>query len=109
MLNGVGKQRLTTLPVMSLAYLLALGNVFAGEKQCSMNIEGLSDSIVDVAALNFPKGTYGTCINGQTFQQEALISFKGLGLEQVLCRRTLGRPNTLEPGGSVVHLCAGEA
>lgn len=35
------------------------------------------DSIVDPKALNFEKGRWGTCINGQTFQQEAVVSFKG--------------------------------
>lgn len=37
----------------------------------------VSDSVVDPSALNFAKGPFGTCINGQTFQQEGLISFNG--------------------------------
>lgn len=36
----------------------------------------MHDSIVDVSAMNFPTGKYGTGINGQTFQQEAVVSFK---------------------------------
>lgn len=31
-------------------------------------------SIIDPAALNFPNGQWGTCVNGQTFQQEALLT-----------------------------------
>lgn len=34
-------------------------------------------SVIDREALNFPSGPFGTCINGQTFQQEALVSCRG--------------------------------
>jgi len=37
----------------------------------------VTDSIVDPEALNFVRGTFGTCINGQTFQIEAITSFNG--------------------------------
>lgn len=37
----------------------------------------VQDSVLDPEALNFAKGTYGTCINGQTFQIEAMASFQG--------------------------------
>lgn len=37
----------------------------------------ISDSIVDENGLNFPSGSWGSCINGQPFQQEALTSFNG--------------------------------
>src|SRR5690349_16740647 len=40
-------------------------------------ILSIKDSTIDEAALNFPKGAWGTCINGQTYQQEALLSFRG--------------------------------
>jgi hypothetical protein len=35
------------------------------------------DSIADAEAINFPKGSYGTTINGQTFQVDAIASFRG--------------------------------
>lgn len=35
------------------------------------------DTVVDAAALQFPEGKWGTCVNGQTYQQEAIVSFKG--------------------------------
>lgn len=37
----------------------------------------ISDSVVTSAGLNFPSGAYGTSMNGQTFQQEALVSHNG--------------------------------
>lgn len=37
----------------------------------------LQDSVLDPEALNFADGAYGTCINGQTFQIESVVSFKG--------------------------------
>lgn len=37
----------------------------------------INDTVIDPAAWNFPDGQYGTTVNGQTFQQEAVISFKG--------------------------------
>lgn len=36
-----------------------------------------SESVVDPAAMTFPNGAFGTSINGQTFQQEALITSMG--------------------------------
>ena len=38
---------------------------------------GVTHSIIEPRALNFERGAYGTCINGQTFQIDALVSFKG--------------------------------
>jgi hypothetical protein len=35
------------------------------------------DSVVDEAALNFVDGPFGTCINGQTFQQDGITSMNG--------------------------------
>ncbi len=37
----------------------------------------MKDRIIDPAALNFPDGPWGTCVNGQTYQQEAIVSFRG--------------------------------
>ena len=37
----------------------------------------VGDSIVDPAALHFTEGTWGVCVNGQSFQQDALTIFKG--------------------------------
>jgi hypothetical protein len=37
----------------------------------------ISDSVVTNSGLNFPTGAYGTSMNGQTFQQEALVSHNG--------------------------------
>jgi hypothetical protein len=37
----------------------------------------ISDSMVTNSGLNFPTGAYGTSMNGQTFQQEALVSHNG--------------------------------
>lgn len=48
----------------------------AGEGE-TMKLKPLSDSVIVSNALNFASGPFGTCINGQTFQQEAMVSFKG--------------------------------
>jgi hypothetical protein len=37
----------------------------------------ISDSVVTSSGLNFATGAYGTSMNGQTFQQEALVSHNG--------------------------------
>jgi hypothetical protein len=36
-----------------------------------------ADTVVDPSAWNFPKGKWGTTMNGQTFQQEAVLTHKG--------------------------------
>ncbi len=43
----------------------------------SMSVELQNDSIVDPAAWNFVDGRFGTCVNGQTFQQEAVVTHRG--------------------------------
>lgn len=42
-----------------------------------LTIKKVADSIVDPAALHFTNGTWGLCVNGQTFQQDALTSYQG--------------------------------
>ncbi len=59
----------------------------------------LSDSIVDPHALCFTNGNWGICINGQSFQQDALTTFKGIqyavyydaGRHVCLARRPVGK------------------
>jgi hypothetical protein len=60
---------------LTLLCLLTLPQVRSAETLPAVAVEKVQDTIVDAAALNFPEGPYGTCINGQTFQQEGLISF----------------------------------
>lgn len=55
-------------------WTLAVADGIPGEAPATPQV---IDSIVDAEGLNFRQGTYGTCINGQTFQQEALVTFQG--------------------------------
>jgi hypothetical protein len=61
--------------VVVAAWVCATGYVHSDEGHLA-TAELIEDSVVDEAALNFPDGPFGTCINGQTFQQEALVSFQ---------------------------------
>jgi len=62
---------------MSLICMLcAEGRLFSQDER-PLTTKLRSDFIVNDSALNFPNGAFGTCINGQTFQQEAVISFNG--------------------------------
>jgi hypothetical protein len=40
-------------------------------------MELAADTIVDAEALNFREGPWGTCINGQTFQEQAVATHRG--------------------------------
>jgi len=40
-------------------------------------VRKIADSIVDPSALNFPKGGFGTCPNGKSFQQDPVASHQG--------------------------------
>jgi hypothetical protein len=53
--------------------LLSSAQLFAGD----LKIKKIADSIIDSNALHFTHGTWGMCVNGQTFQQDALASFNG--------------------------------
>ena len=61
-------------------------------------VRKVDDSIVDEHALHFTNGTWGFCVNGQAFQQDAVTTFNGYqyatyyDADQHLCvaRRELG-------------------
>jgi hypothetical protein len=42
-----------------------------------MTVKLIADTVVDPAAWNFLDGRWGTTVNGQTFQQEGLVTHKG--------------------------------
>ena len=44
---------------------------------CELKIEKRADSVVDPAALYFVEPSWGNCVNGQSFQQDALTTFQG--------------------------------
>ncbi|MCX7048153.1 MAG: BNR repeat-containing protein [Candidatus Sumerlaeota bacterium] len=66
---------IATASVVCMAMLILCGFAFSAESPSQPAIEKIQDSVIEQAALNFPDGPYGTCINGQTFQQEGMISF----------------------------------
>ncbi len=68
--SGAGLALLSVLGCMSSAFAAPQGGA------PNPTMINMRDSVVDASALNFPTGKYGTAINGQTFQQEAVISFK---------------------------------
>jgi hypothetical protein len=43
----------------------------------AQSLQRVADSVVDGSALIFTQGTWGVCVNGQSFQQDALSSFNG--------------------------------
>lgn len=51
------------------------GWLVAGGQAQSLRL--LDDSVVDARALIFTQGTWGVCVNGQSFQQDAVTSFNG--------------------------------
>jgi len=60
---------------MTAVFLVALACAPGNAAAPSLRL--VNDPVLDAEALNFARGTYGTCINGQTFQIEAVASFKG--------------------------------
>lgn len=45
--------------------------------QAAGEIRLLTETVVDAEALNFKSGPFGTCINGQTFQEQAVATCQG--------------------------------
>jgi hypothetical protein len=58
-------------PFVLLAMILVMPWLAHGLK-----VEKVADDIVDPRALHFTNGSWGTCVNGQSFQQDALTTFK---------------------------------
>lgn len=52
--------------------LVAVGTSIAA----TLETKKVGDSTVDSAALHFTNGAWGLCVNGQTFQQDALTTFR---------------------------------
>jgi hypothetical protein len=90
------RRQIFTILVFALP-LFSSAQLFAGE----LKIKKVADSIIDSNALHFTEGTWGKCVNGQSFQQDALTSFNGwqyatyYDAERKLCveRRKLNAPN----------------
>jgi hypothetical protein len=59
---------------LSLGLLLA-SNLHSTGLGSELAVERTLSSVVDANALHFAGGTWGNCVNGQSFQQEALITF----------------------------------
>ncbi len=59
--------------ILALVWLIVPAGALAEESM----IPPLTDTVVDSAAWNFPDGRWGTCVNGQTFQQEAVLTHLG--------------------------------
>jgi hypothetical protein len=60
-----------------LAAMMLLLGVCWSKEPVPMDVRLVRDSVVDPAALNLPNGPFGTCFNGQTFQQEGVVSCGG--------------------------------
>jgi hypothetical protein len=61
----------------SKALVLGLSFFCADLVAAELAVRKVGDSVIDARALIFTNGTWGVCINGQTFQQDALTSFQG--------------------------------
>lgn len=86
--------RIISFTSLSLFYLAT--NLLANE----LTIKKIGDSVVDPQALYFTNGSWGLCVNGQSFQQDALTTFKDFqyatyyDVQRLLCvaRRKAGSP-----------------
>lgn len=63
-----------TLPTSCLLLLALLICVGVAQAQ---SLTVVADTHVSESAHNFPDGPFGTSLNGQTYQQEAIVSFNG--------------------------------
>lgn len=57
--------------------MLALSTLHAAASADVLTPIMTTNSIIDAAAWNFPDGKWGTTVNGQTFQQEAVVTHNG--------------------------------
>src|SRR5687768_10338123 len=67
---------LITLGVTACA-LTVMSSTAIGQDASAGALKFVADSHVTDTAHNFPDGPFGTSLNGQTYQQEALVSFNG--------------------------------
>lgn len=63
---------------MGLARAALLGWSLAASVGAQVpDLQRLSETVIDAEGLNFATGPWGTCINGQTFQEHAMASHRG--------------------------------
>lgn len=65
-----------TLPT-SLVLVIALSLALGAGLSHAQSLALIADTHLSDSAQNFPDGPFGTSVNGQTFQQEAIVSFNG--------------------------------
>lgn len=63
-----------TVSLLSGAFVISTGFLSTAAE---LRIRKVADTIVDARALHFTTGTWGTCVNGQSFQQNAVETFNG--------------------------------
>lgn len=61
----------------ALTVWMIAGAATAAQGDDKVTVELLHDTVVDSAALNLVSGRFGTCFNGQTYQQQAVVSHAG--------------------------------
>jgi hypothetical protein len=60
----------------TVAALIVIATIAkAADPADALRIERVSDTVLEPEALNFREGRFGTCINGQTYQIDAVVSF----------------------------------
>jgi hypothetical protein len=59
---------------LTVMTLICSPDLLLGEQ---LILQKVGDSVIDPEALHFTNGSWGVCVNGQTFQQDAVTTFKG--------------------------------
>ena len=62
---------------MVLLLCVAPGLAVVCQPAAGRELTKITDSVVDPAALYFTRASWGNCVNGQTFQQDAVASCNG--------------------------------
>jgi hypothetical protein len=57
--------------------LFLLGSIPSLGAEPSPDLRMVVETVIDAEGLNFSKGPWGTCINGQTFQEQAVATHQG--------------------------------
>lgn len=63
-------------PVSGMLFFL-LGSVPSLGAEPPPALRMVAETVIDEEGLNFSQGPWGTCINGQTFQEQAVATFQG--------------------------------
>ncbi|MHB8900784.1 MAG: BNR repeat-containing protein, partial [Thermoguttaceae bacterium] len=103
--NSINRRQFGLIAATGIGGSLFRSRPAAAADPQQSGLQSMAESVIDGQALNFVEGPWGTCINGQTFQEHAVATHRGHQYAVYFhASRRLGLARRKLPDGPWEHL-----